>query len=189
MVLVDTEGRPVSGEGPQGGADAVAVELRDASGAVTRHAPVPYPTPALRTVYCLHQSCWGVVGLRGLAETCGAVTRHAPVLARSLCLRALRACSRKQVLHLASSARVRPCAFLLSSGPARLCRRIVALQSFVRPDQAHMHPSRSLAQRVLRQAAGAQRAGRLLLHLPAQQVARAPAAPGRCRSHGRARLK
>ena len=54
MVLVDMEGRSVSGEGPQGGADAVAVELRDASGAVTRHASVPNPTPALCTVYCLH---------------------------------------------------------------------------------------------------------------------------------------
>lgn len=95
MVLVDTEGRSVSGEGPQGGADAVAVELRDASGAVTRHASVP----ALSTVSSLHQLCWDVVELRVLAETCGAVTRHAPVLALPLCPRALRTCSRKQVLR------------------------------------------------------------------------------------------
>lgn len=88
------EGRSVSGEGPQGGADAVAVELRDASGAVTRHASVL----ALSTVYySLHQLCLDVVGLRVLAETCGAVTRQTLVLAPPLCSRALRACSRKQV--------------------------------------------------------------------------------------------
>ena len=105
MVLVDTEGRSVSGEGPQGGADAVAVELRDASGAVTRHAPVPYPTPAcVMSTACIDHAGMlvglvGLVGLRVLAETCAAVTRHAPVLALSFYPRVPRLCRRIKALQ------------------------------------------------------------------------------------------
>lgn len=41
VVLVDAAGRPVACDGPSGGADAVAVELRGPAGAVTRYEGLP----------------------------------------------------------------------------------------------------------------------------------------------------
>lgn len=165
VVLVDAGGRAVACAGARGGADAVAVELRGPGGAVIRCAcPVSH---ALSAWLC--------------ASLDSHVTQHSGEL---LCRgREPPSVSPAQVLSagVAVSAAHGGCScFVRQHGRRGSCEKAA--------DEAGRAAGEAL-QRALRraQAAGAQRARRLLPRLPAQQVARAQAGGGGRGARGRAR--